>query len=326
MASKKTTKKLSQAVTVVTEQSRPSQGFFASVFRGKIIPLTITFSALLLSIKVVDIVRGTNELSRQFLASDAKAVSPEEEKAAKEAETAKKEEDKPVKDAEKDKAAAEAESKDKKEGEKVAEGDAPKEGDKAAENAPKDAKEGEATSEGEHGGEAKKEEEKPANISACPPRSFEEKDTKKQFSQVEVDILETLSARREQLAKWEEDIKTKERVLDATELRLNKKIDETKTLETSVKTLLEEYKKQEDAKIRSLVKIYENMKPKDAARIFDELDMPVLVLVVDTMSERKVAPILANMNPLNAKKLTMELAEDRKLKEDSEKKLNAISQ
>jgi flagellar motility protein MotE (MotC chaperone) len=49
------------------------------------------------------------------------------------------------------------------------------------------------------------------------------------------------------------------------------------------------------------------------------------VLVVDAMSERKVSPILANMNPLNAKKLTMELAEDRKLKEDSEKKLDAMT-
>lgn len=314
MASKKTTKKAkktAQSLAVMGKENAGPQGLFTSLIRGKIIPLTIAFSALLLSIKTVDIVRGTNELSRQLLAGDAKAVSPEEEKAA--AEAAKKAE-KP----EKEKAETAPDTNDKKESETAEGEDKPKDEKTEGEAEKKDAEHGEAKKEGEDA--------KPANISACPPRSFEEKDKKHQFSQVEVDILETLSARREQLAKWEEDVKTKERVLDATELRLNKKIDETKTLETSVKTLLEEYKKQEDAKIRSLVKIYENMKPKDAARIFDELDMPVLVLVVDTMSERKVAPILASMNPLNAKKLTMELAEDRKLKEDSEKKLNNMAQ
>ena len=75
------------------------------------------------------------------------------------------------------------------------------------------------------------------------------------------------------------------------------------------------YNQQEDAKIRSLVKIYENMKPADAARIFDELDLPIMLEVVDKMSERKAAPILANMNPLKAKELTVELADQRKLQQ-----------
>jgi flagellar motility protein MotE (MotC chaperone) len=50
--------------------------------------------------------------------------------------------------------------------------------------------------------------------------------------------------------------------------------------------------------------MYENMKPKDAAAIFNELDMPVLLGVAKAMNPRKMAPILARMTPLKAKALT----------------------
>lgn len=137
-------------------------------------------------------------------------------------------------------------------------------------------------------------------------------EAKQRFSQIELNILQSLAARREKIEKWEEEVRTKENLLAATEVRLGKRIEEIKTLEQNVRTLLAQYEKQEDANIRSLVKIYENMKPKDAARIFDELEMPVLLMVADRMAERKAAPILAKMNPVKAKELTVELAEQRK--------------
>jgi flagellar motility protein MotE (MotC chaperone) len=67
------------------------------------------------------------------------------------------------------------------------------------------------------------------------------------------------------------------------------------------------------ARLQSLVKIYENMKPKDAARIFDQLDMDVLLDVVERMKEARVAPILALVNPQRAQDITIQLAERRKL-------------
>jgi flagellar motility protein MotE (MotC chaperone) len=63
-----------------------------------------------------------------------------------------------------------------------------------------------------------------------------------------------------------------------------------------------------------LVKIYENMKPSDAATIFNQLQMPILLSVIGSMSERKVAPVLASMDPKRAKEVTEELAELRKTK------------
>ena len=54
--------------------------------------------------------------------------------------------------------------------------------------------------------------------------------------------------------------------------------------------------------------MYENMKPKDAARIFDRLDMKILVEVSTQMNPRKMSEVLAQMSPDAAQRLTVELA------------------
>ena len=56
------------------------------------------------------------------------------------------------------------------------------------------------------------------------------------------------------------------------------------------------------------MKLYEAMKPRDAATIFNDLEMPVLLQVVDRMKEAKAAPVLAAMQPDKARDLT---AQDR---------------
>ena len=67
----------------------------------------------------------------------------------------------------------------------------------------------------------------------------------------------------------------------------------------------------DEANWRGLVKLYESMKPRDAAAIFNDLDMPVLLQVVDRMKEIKAAPVLAAMQPDRAQQLTAELAQMR---------------
>lgn len=143
------------------------------------------------------------------------------------------------------------------------------------------------------------------------------KEEKCQFNQIEVDLLQSLSARREELEQWAKDISMKENLMQATEIRVDEKLTQMQALKGELDKLLSAYKKQEDTELASLVKIYENMKPKDAARIFDELEMEILLEVIDRMSERKAAPILANMQPKNAMKLTVELAEMRRLRRNA---------
>ena len=71
------------------------------------------------------------------------------------------------------------------------------------------------------------------------------------------------------------------------------------------------YSNSEDKELKNLVLIYEKMKPKEAARIFDQLEMNVLLKVIDRMKSTKTAPVLAAMAPQRAKELTMRIAERR---------------
>lgn len=141
----------------------------------------------------------------------------------------------------------------------------------------------------------------------------DEESAKHEFSQVEIDILQSLAKRRQELDDWAKQVQLKENMLIAIEGRIDEKTSNLEKMKKEVEDLLAKYNEQEDTKIRSLVKIYESMKPKDSARIFEELDMPVLLTVVDRMSERKVGAILAYMSPTKAKDVTIQLAEQRKL-------------
>ncbi|MDA8230682.1 MAG: MotE family protein [Magnetospirillum sp.] len=134
-----------------------------------------------------------------------------------------------------------------------------------------------------------------------------------EMTQTEIDVLEKLSARRAQLDAREKDIERREDLLKAAESQIDRKVAEMKSLQSTIEGLLRQYNEQEDNKMRSLVKIYENMKPKDAAKIFEQLDMEILLEVVERMKEQKVAPILAEMDPSKAKNVTAELAQRRQM-------------
>lgn len=133
------------------------------------------------------------------------------------------------------------------------------------------------------------------------------------FTETEVEILKRLQQRRQKLEQWEADLRVKDNVLKVTQTKIDQKIEELRSLKKEVEKLLAQYNEKEDAKIRSLVKIYESMKPKDAAKVFEELEMDVLLQVIDRMKESKSALILAKMNPEKTKALTVMFAEQRKL-------------
>jgi flagellar motility protein MotE (MotC chaperone) len=136
---------------------------------------------------------------------------------------------------------------------------------------------------------------------------------KQQFNDIELEILQSLAKRRKEIEDWSDDVKTKEALLKAAQMKVDSRLDELKTLKDEVDKLLVAYNQKEDMKINSLVKIYETMKPKDAARIFEGLEMDILLQVIDRMKQSKTAPILAQMDPVKATELTTEFANQKKL-------------
>ena len=133
------------------------------------------------------------------------------------------------------------------------------------------------------------------------------------FSQSEIEVLQQLSERREKLDQMQEEIDTREGLMSAAEKRIDRKIADLQQLEKTIKGLIKTHDEQQEAKIGSLVKIYEAMKPKDAARIFEQLQFDTILLVAERMKERKLAPVLAKMNANKAQEITVQLSKLRDL-------------
>lgn len=140
------------------------------------------------------------------------------------------------------------------------------------------------------------------------------------FSEEEVRILQSLSKRREQLEQRERDLEQREKLLQAAEKKVEEKVAELAALQKNIEKLLGEQQNIENDRLTQLVKIYENMKPKDAATIFNEMNFDVLLSIIDRMAERRVAPILAAMDPVRAREVSARLAEYRSLPKSSSSK------
>jgi flagellar motility protein MotE (MotC chaperone) len=131
------------------------------------------------------------------------------------------------------------------------------------------------------------------------------------LSPSEIDVLQQLSQRRAALDQRASDLDEREVLLQAAEKRIDDKIAKLQELQSSISSDVQKGSGEDDARIQSLVKVYEAMKPKDAAQIFEQLDMPVLLSVVRRMKELKTSAILAAMDPAKAKTLTTALAAKR---------------
>ncbi len=125
----------------------------------------------------------------------------------------------------------------------------------------------------------------------------------------EIRLLHDLVARRETLNKREIIVREREALLRSAEQQLLDKQKQLVEIKKSIEELLKAYKKEQTDEAKRLVKIYTNMKPKSAAKIFNEMDMDTLVQVFRGMKERSIASIMAAMNAEKARLVTRELAE-----------------
>jgi flagellar motility protein MotE (MotC chaperone) len=121
-------------------------------------------------------------------------------------------------------------------------------------------------------------------------------------------ILERLQERRQELDTRARELDIRESLIKAAEKRMEGQLAELKATEARITVATEQKDEAQAARFKGLVTMYENMKPRDAAKIFDRLDIGVLLEVVSKIEPRKMADILALMSPDAAQHLTVELA------------------
>ena len=149
-----------------------------------------------------------------------------------------------------------------------------------------------------------KESEKPKEPEA-PPRA--QPPMPEPVSPTERALLEKLAARRDALRQKTDELELRERVLGEAERKLEAGVGDLKKAEEKAQGAPE---RDDAAKqgLKNIVTMYESMKPKDAARVFDRLGHEVLVPIVLAMNPRKMAEVLAVMQPEAAERLTIALA------------------
>jgi flagellar motility protein MotE (MotC chaperone) len=121
-------------------------------------------------------------------------------------------------------------------------------------------------------------------------------------------ILERLQSRRQELEARAREIEIRESLMKAAEQRIDSRVQEMKSIEAKASAVNDQKSEAENARFKSIVTMYEGMKPKDAARVFDRLEMPVLIEIASQIAPRKMSDILGLMSSEAAERLTVELA------------------
>jgi flagellar motility protein MotE (MotC chaperone) len=158
---------------------------------------------------------------------------------------------------------------------------------------------------------AKKEEPKP--VVAAPEVAKSDgvvvyPDQNQPVSASERAILERLQSRRQELEARAREVDIRESLLKAAEKRIESKVEELKAVESRITTATGQKAETDAARFKGIITMYEGMKPKDAAKVFDRLEMSVLFEIASQIAPRKMSDILGLMAPEAAERLTIEMA------------------
>lgn len=121
-------------------------------------------------------------------------------------------------------------------------------------------------------------------------------------------LAERMGERREQIDARQRELDLREKLLETAERKLDGRVGELKAVEEKLDAKKDDKEGSEAQGMKKLVIMYEGMKPKDAARVFDRLPSDVLVPMVLQMNPRKMSEVMASMSPEAAEKLTVALA------------------
>lgn len=123
-----------------------------------------------------------------------------------------------------------------------------------------------------------------------------------------------LSRRDAGLEQRERSIMVREAAVAVVEQRLRDQLAELDSLKAEAAGLIKQIAEEDRARIAQLSRVYETMKPKNAAAIFEQMSLKLLLPIIEGMREAKVSAIVAAMSPDKARQLTAELSRKRELK------------
>jgi flagellar motility protein MotE (MotC chaperone) len=125
----------------------------------------------------------------------------------------------------------------------------------------------------------------------------------------ELQMLQSLGARRGQLDQREQSMDTNMQLLAAAEAKLDAKLAALASAKADIQSLLGQTDTAQAAEVNRLVGVYAAMKPRDAAARMALLSDEVRLPIAAKMKDRNLGQILAQMQPSEAKVITEKLAQ-----------------
>jgi len=132
------------------------------------------------------------------------------------------------------------------------------------------------------------------------------------------EVLQSLSRERDLIAAQKEDLESRKSELALAREKLEIEKAALLELKSDIEALLARVKAAETEDLDRLIGFYQNMKPAEAARIMDDLDIEVTILVLAKMKPRVAAPILAKMSPVRARAVSKIILERSQLPGDQD--------
>ncbi len=124
----------------------------------------------------------------------------------------------------------------------------------------------------------------------------------------ELNILQSLAQRRAQLDQREAQLDSRGQLIQAADDKLDARITQLTTLKGQIQALIDQANKTSSDDTLRLVKVYEAMKPKDAAAVLTTMDDSVRLPIAAGMKDRALAAVLGAMAPDAARELTEKLS------------------
>lgn len=120
------------------------------------------------------------------------------------------------------------------------------------------------------------------------------------LSAVEIDHLSRLNDRKKELDLREQELQRQEAELARQKEELENRLRELSEMREKISEMLADRVKTDEQKIETLVQMYSNMKPPQAAKIFETIDEDLAIEILGRMKKKNAADIMNLLNPEKA--------------------------
>lgn len=145
-------------------------------------------------------------------------------------------------------------------------------------------------------------------VEANAPAPVERLSKNRQAANAASESITALQQKEQEIRRREELVREKEEQLARLEKEIEQKVKDLLAMQKEIQAARNEKQDAQNTKVRSLSKIYGTMKPKEAAKLMENLDDRLVMGIISTMTPDEAAAILSLMEVKKAAKISEALS------------------